>query len=233
MSLKNNLNDWYPILEPILTSDKFKTLGKFLSQEYKRKKIYPEGEDIFRAFSLCPYKDLKIVIIGQDPYHNGMANGLAFANELRTLSISPSLNNIRKELEDDYDTLIVDFDITLESWAKQGILLINTALTVPKGEPGAHAEYWKDVTASIINIIATKANNPLVFILWGKHAQGFIPTILQNDSPHEILMAAHPSPYSANNGFFGCKHFSKANQILLQNGRGQIKWFSHQGESAI
>jgi uracil-DNA glycosylase len=224
MSLKQQLNDWYPVLSDIIESDEFKELGKVLAQEYKTRKIYPEGSNIFRAFSLCKFSDLKVVIIGQDPYHNGMANGLAFANNEETLTMSPSLLNIRKELEADYDTVILDFDITLESWAKQGVLLINTALTVPEGEPLGHALLWKKTTAAIIDRIIQKTSNT-VFILWGKHAQSYQTRDMVME--HEVLISAHPSPFSASM-FFGCKHFTKTNEILKEHGRETIQWFSHQ-----
>jgi uracil-DNA glycosylase len=188
--------------------------------------IYPEEKNLFRAFQLCPKNETKIVILGQDPYHTpGKANGLAFSVNNGK---APSLTNIQKEVYTDiYQESHVEDRANLDEyiptdlspWAAQGVLLLNTALTVARGAPGSHLKLWEPFTEYIFKEIFSHMQ-PLIFMLWGKKAQKYKELI---SSQHHILEAAHPSPYSASSGFFGCKHFSKANQILSEKNQ-EICW---------
>lgn len=209
------------ILNNEFQKDYFQSLKQFILDEYCLGKIiYPPGEKIFAAFELCKFDDLKVVIIGQDPYHGeDQAHGLSFSVR-KGVDTPPSLKNIYKELKDDVN---VDFPGhgNLSHWAKQGVLLLNSVLTVEQGKPGSHADKgWEIFTDSIIKNIADAKTN-IVFILWGKYAQGKASLINSN---HYILQSAHPSPFSANNGFFGCKHFSKTNEYLISNKKPIINW---------
>lgn len=186
------------------------------------KVIYPPGNEIFAAFNETSFENTKVVVIGQDPYHGaGQAHGLCFSVN-KNIPIPPSLQNIYKELHTD----IAGFDMPqhgdLHAWAQQGILLLNATLTVEKDKAGSHqGKGWEQFTDSVIKHLATKKQN-LVFILWGKFAQS--KSGLIDGSKHLILMAAHPSPFSAYNGFFGCKHFSKTNEYLTTHGLSPINW---------
>lgn len=216
--LKEMFGDgWYNLLEPILTSNYFKRVGREVNPDkFSSKIIYPAKDDIFKAFRLTSPSTVKVVILGQDPYHDGSATGLAFSNR-SLLKISPSLKNILKEVENDiYDGLRLEQDPDLTRWADQGVLLLNTALTVEKGKPGCHAHIWDKFTRYVLSTLSqTEAG--VIYMLWGGHAKGFRDCIVEE--ANFILTATHPSPLSANRGgWFGCKHFSKTNEILKEVG---------------
>lgn len=214
MSLENAVGDWYPLLQPLLESKGFENIRtEIKTRKANGVKVMPDTRLTFRAFKECSYEKLQVVILGQDPYHDGRANGLAFANSDGLGRVSPSLRNIHKCLETDFDVLEVAFDYTLESWASQGVLLLNTALTVVKGNPGAHVELWRPFTERFIKSL-TESRDGIVFMLWGKKAQYFEKFIVGNQ---HVLKAAHPAAevYSGGKaGFFTCKHFSKANELI-------------------
>ena len=199
----------------------FKILNKKILHEKANNTVFPKGVNIFKAFELTPLNDVKVVILGQDPYHNeGQADGLCFSvNE--NISQPPSLRNIFKEIKND---LKIELPISgnLERWANQGVFLLNSILTVSKNQAASHKNFgWETFTDKVIQIISNKKEN-IIFLLWGKFAQSKLSII--DSSKHHILTAAHPSPFSAHSGFFGCKHFSKTNLILCQLGKQQIKW---------
>ena len=205
-------NKWLNKLTPLLDSKEMDNIFAELSIRKKTTKIFPNQEDIFNAFKL-PFDNIRVVILGQDPYHNdGDANGYAFATNNK--KCPPSLRNIFKEIEDDvYNGLDLNRnpkDFTLKSWVKQGVLLLNTALTVEEGKPGSHTHLWTKFTIEVIKILS-KETTALVFMLWGKKAQLYKTYIDENF--HYVLEAAHPSPL-AGGSFFGCKHFSEANKII-------------------
>lgn len=221
-------NKWLLKLTDLLDSEKtakiFAELKKVKEQGIE---IYPPQEDIFNAFKYTPYDKLKIIIIGEDPYHTpGSADGLAFSSK-GSKKCPPSLRNILIEVENDiYNELNVDRninDFTLNSWAEQGVLLLNTALTVEQGSAESHLELWTGFTVDIIKMLSND-NNGLIFMLWGSKAQAFKPFI--NQKVHHVLEAPHPLSSFARLGFIGCKHFSKANEIIEgQNGKEFIiKW---------
>lgn len=200
----------------------FLELKRFLDNETTLGKvIYPHQNLIFNAIEQCLFEEIKVVIIGQDPYHGtGQANGLAFSVNVGQ-KIPPSLRNIYKELKDD-----VGFEIPthgdLTAWAKQGVLLLNSVMTVEEGKPGSHQHKgWETFTDAVINKLSGE-NNGIVFLLWGNYAKSKIELI--DASKHKIFTAAHPSPLSAYQGFFHCKHFSKTNEYLLQQGKKPISW---------
>ena len=200
----------------------FLELKRFLDNETTLGKvIYPHQNLIFNAFEQCLLEEIKVVIIGQDPYHGtGQANGLAFSVNVGQ-KIPPSLRNIYKELKDD-----VGFEIPthgdLTAWAKQGVLLLNSVMTVEEGKPGSHQHKgWETFTDAVINKLSGE-NNGIVFLLWGNYAKSKMELI--DASKHYVLTAAHPSPLSAYQGFFHCKHFSKTNEYLLQQGKKPISW---------
>lgn len=212
--IKTQVGDWYPLLEPLFKSKGFENIRNQI-KTYKSSgvKVLPDTRMTFRAFKECQYKDVQIVILGQDPYHDGRANGLAFANSSSLGLVSPSLRNIWKSLETDFDVLEVDFDHSLESWARQGVLLLNTALTVEKGKAGSHLDLWRPFTERFITAL-TESKNGIVFMLWGKKAQYFEQFIVGNQ---HVLKAAHPAAevYSGGKaGFFTCKHFTQANELI-------------------
>lgn len=215
-------NDWDALLAPQFQSDAYRQLRQFLIQEYRTKKIYPDMYDIFNALKLTAYQDVKCVILGQDPYHGeGQAHGLSFSVR-KGIQPPPSLVNIFKEI---YDDLGIDNRGThgeLTAWAKQGVLLLNAALTVRAGQANSHRGMgWEQVTDSIISLLNQRAQ-PVVFILWGGNARAKASLIT---APHHlILQCPHPSPLSAYHGFFGCKHFSKTNAFLQQNNMTPIDW---------
>lgn len=210
-------NDWEIILISFLNET---NILNIIKKEYQTKKIYPKYEQIFRALELCSYSDTKVVILGQDPYHGDMeANGLAFSvNE--NVKITPSLRNIFKELESDLN--VKRNNTNLENWAKQGILLLNTILTVEKDKPLSHSNIgWEKITRYIIEKLNEK-NDSIIFVLWGKNAQIYKPLI--TNKKHYIIEASHPSPLSAYRGFFGSRPFSTINNILKHNNIKQIEW---------
>lgn len=213
--------NWYEILKPNFETDSYKKLEKFLQLEYKNKTIYPTPDNIFNAINHVPFEKVKVVIIGQDPYHEpNQAMGLCFSVPKQT-EVPPSLVNIFKEIKSDLGFEIPKHgDLTF--WAEQGVLLLNSVLTVEKGKANSHkGKGWEQITAKIIEKL-NERQTPLVFMLWGRNAQE-IGNVL-NRQKHLVLTAPHPSPLSAYNGFFGCKHFSKANKFLEENGQTPVDW---------
>ena len=213
---------WKALLNDEFEKDYFKSLRAFLvTEKEKGEKVYPPGAQIFAAFDHTPVENVKVVILGQDPYHGaGQAHGLCFSvnNGVRQ---PPSLQNIFKELKEDCGCEIPQSG-SLIKWADQGVLLLNATLTVRADQAGSHqGKGWETFTDTVIQNIAQQKEH-LVFILWGRFAQG--KETLIDHSKHLILKAAHPSPFSAYNGFFGCKHFSKANQYLKERGLKEINW---------
>ncbi|PAK47043.1 uracil-DNA glycosylase [Priestia megaterium] len=214
-------NDWAPLLEEEFQKDYYIQLREFLVDEYNHHTIYPDKYDIFNALHYTDYKNVKVVILGQDPYHGpNQAHGLSFSVQ-PGVKIPPSLVNIYKELKNEMDYHIPNNGY-LVKWAEQGVLLLNTVLTVRKGEANSHkGKGWEQLTDRIIELVAQK-EEPVVFLLWGKHAQAKKELI--HHSHHLILESPHPSPFSANRGFFGNNHFQRANEFLLQHGRQSIDW---------
>ena len=212
---------WYSLLENEFNKDYFNEIRSFIRQEYKNKTIFPPAKLIFNAFNLTPINKIKVVIIGQDPYHGeGQAHGLSFSVP-KDIRIPPSLLNIYKELKEDINKEIPKHGF-LESWANQGVLLLNSVLTVESGKPNSHKNIgWEKFTESVIEKISIKKDK-LVFLLWGNYAQKKEDFIDSNK--HLILKSAHPSPLSAYNGFFGSKHFSKTNNFLKKNNIEEILW---------
>jgi uracil-DNA glycosylase len=211
---------WDNYLNNIKKSDYFNNLEAHLTREYKDKTIRPDREDVYKAFELCSFDNLKIVILGKDPYPNKYATGLAFANpEYLTSNISPSLTKIKECVEDTiYKGLNLDFDITLESWAKQGVLLLNTALTVQHGVIGSHQYMWEPFITTVVRIISKYKEN-VIFMLWGEDAKYYKKFI--NEDKHHIMEYVHPSYASRNNIKWECNHFLKADLLLKDN---KIKW---------
>lgn len=217
IKLKRN---WYELLKNEFDKPYFKDLQAFLDKEYATKTIYPSSENIFNALNFTTFDNVKVVIIGQDPYHEpGQAQGLSFSVP-SDVEIPPSLVNIMKEIEDDLAiTPIASGD--LSRWAKQGVLLLNTTLTVRRGQANSHRGHgWEEFTGQIIKLLGQR-EKPIVFMLWGANAQSFASQI---PAQHLVLKAPHPSPLSAYRGFFGCKHFSKCNEFLVKNGETPIDW---------
>ena len=212
---------WHNVLKKEFSKDYFKKLISIIINEYNNKDIFPPYNLIFNAFNLTKLKKIKVVIIGQDPYHEtGQANGLCFSVSNKQ-EIPPSLRNIFKELKDDMN-INTPNNGSLNNWAKEGVFLLNTILTVESGRANSHKGIgWGTFTDSVIKIINLKMNN-IVFLLWGKHAHD--KENLINSNKHLILKASHPSPLSSYRSFFGCKHFSKTNKYLLDNGKKVIKW---------
>jgi uracil-DNA glycosylase len=199
----------------------FTQLIDFVKQEYQTQTVYPPGKEIFRAFDCCDFDDVKVVIIGQDPYHGvGQANGLCFSVR-DGIKMPPSLVNIFKELHNDIAKPIPQSG-DLGLWAKQGVLLLNATLTVRSSSPGSHQNKgWESFTDAAIKKISDEKEN-VVYLLWGAYAQKKGEFI--NRQKNLVLMSAHPSPFSADRGFFGCKHFSKANEYLKSKGMTEISW---------
>lgn len=228
-NMQSRLGDWWPVLKPIFDSQRFVTLREALKTEYENFRCYPSPGNVFRAFELTQFHDLRVVILGQDPYHNGIATGLAFATN--NGKMSPSLRNIVKELYDSYGMEVsADFDTSLEDWAKQGVLLLNTSLTVREKQPNSHKEIWDGFTLQVIKRIIANHRN-IVFVGWGKDAAGLITKAYvkspeseqlmslfpEDTTSHYVLTAPHPAAeaYSGGKaGFFGCNHFLKINQYL-------------------
>ncbi|QOS98289.1 uracil-DNA glycosylase [Brevibacterium sp. JNUCC-42] len=214
-------NDWAPLLESEFQKPYYLHLREFLRNEYAIKTVYPDKYDIFNALHHTPYQNTKVVILGQDPYHGpNQAHGLSFSVN-SGIKTPPSLVNIYKELRDDLGCSIPNHGY-LVSWAKQGVLLLNTVLTVRDGEANSHkGRGWELFTNRVIEEI-NKRDKPVVFILWGRNAQDKKSMIDTNR--HYVLESVHPSPLSASRGFFGTKPFSKANQFLLEMGEEAIDW---------
>ena len=213
---------WKTVLKEEFNKVYFQQIVSFLKTEKALgKKIYPPGPSIFNAFNETPFDKVKVVILGQDPYHGeGQAHGLSFSVP-PGIKPPPSLVNIFKELHEDLG-IPIPLSGDLSKWAKQGVLLLNAALTVRAGEPFSHAKYgWAAFTDAVIKTISDQKTG-VIFLLWGKFAQE--KQALIDETKHFILKAAHPSPFSADKGFFGCKHFSKTNQLLMQNDQQPIDW---------
>jgi uracil-DNA glycosylase len=213
---------WLEVLSDEFNKPYFKALKSFLTEEKSRYAVYPPGSLIFNALNLTPFNKVKVVIIGQDPYHGpGQAHGLCFSVQ-SGIKQPPSLVNIFKEIRDDLGISMSGNNGNLESWAKQGVLLLNATLTVRARQAGSHQNKgWEQFTDRIIAELANN-NEGLVFLLWGRYAQN--KAALVSSTKHHILKAAHPSPFSAYNGFMGCKHFSQANTYLMQQGKEPINW---------
>ncbi len=216
---------WQPALAPLLQSREARRLGGFLkAEEANGKRIYPPRGSRLRALELTPLNDVRAVILGQDPYHGpGQAHGLCFSVP-DGVRIPPSLVNIYKEIAEDLGLPRAQHG-NLESWARQGVLLLNNALTVEEGRAGSHQNMgWEAITDAAVAAVAAK-DEPCVFMLWGSHARRKAERVADlSHSRHLVLTAPHPSPLSAHSGFFGCRHFSKANAFLEENGRGSIDW---------
>ena len=214
-------NDWDEILKDEWEKPYYKALRNFLKKEYFTQKIYPEMNDIFNALKFTSFEDTKVVIIGQDPYHGiGQAHGLCFSVKKGVVP-PPSLKNIFKELASDIGKEIPSHG-ELTDWAKQGVLLLNAVLTVREGQPTSHAKMgWETFTDRVISEL-NKKETPVVFLLWGAYAQKKAEII--TNPIHKKLVSVHPSPLSASRGFFGCKHFSKTNQLLKSADLGEINW---------
>lgn len=214
-------NDWLAPLSEEFKKPYYKELYQKVAQEYNTTKVFPAPDDIFTAFDLTPLKDVKVVILGQDPYHNdGQAHGLCFSVKPE-VDIPPSLVNIYKELADDLGCAIPNNGYLIK-WAKQGVLLLNTVLTVRAHQANSHRGIgWEQFTDAVIAAV-NKEDRPIVFLLWGKPAQ--TKKAMLNNPKHLILEAPHPSPLSSYRGFFGCKHFSKTNAFLIEHGLEPIDW---------
>lgn len=215
-------NDWDALLAPEFESESYQQLRRFLITEYRTKTVYPDMYDIFNALKYTPYHAVKAVIIGQDPYHNeGQAHGLSFSVR-RGIAPPPSLVNIFKELKDDLGIDNLGRHGELTAWAEQGVLLLNAALTVRAGQANSHRGMgWEQVTDAVIRHL-NQREQPVVFLLWGANARA--KTALITEPRHLVLTCAHPSPLSAYQGFFGCRHFSQTNRFLEQNGIAPIDW---------
>ncbi len=212
---------WITYLANEFESEYMKNLSRFLKEEKKTKIIYPLGSKIFNAFNLTPFKEVKVVILGQDPYHGpNQANGLSFSVK-DNIPIPPSLKNIFLELFNDLGIKPTNSGC-LERWSKQGVLLLNTCLTVEKGKPASHRNIgWEQFTTSVLKRLNENKKN-VVYILWGNHAKERADVI--DNTKNKIIISAHPSPYSANNGFFGSKPFSRANEYLFSTNQSIINW---------
>jgi len=217
-------NDWQEALKAEYAKPYYKQLYQFVNEEYRTRKIFPPGNDIFNAFHLTPLNQVKAVILGQDPYHNdGQAHGLCFSVN-KGVEIPPSLVNIYKELHDDIGFMIPDHGCLTER-AEQGVLLLHTALTVRAHQANSHRNVgWEQFTDAAIKVL-NEQDRPIVFMLWGRPARE--KKKLLTNPQHLILEAAHPSPLSAYNGFFGCRHFSKCNQFLVSKGVEPVNWQIH------
>jgi len=212
---------WREALNAEFQSPYFKELKEFLIAERERFTLYPPGRQIFHAFQLTPFHSVRVVLLGQDPYHGaGQAHGLCFSVP-GGVAQPPSLVNIFKEIRNDLGFPVPSHG-NLEKWARQGVLLLNATLTVRAGQPGSHQKKgWETFTDAVIRLLSDKRVG-LVFLLWGKFAQE--KEALIDTNRHYVLKAAHPSPYSASNGFFGCRHFSRTNEILSRHGLEPVDW---------
>ncbi|MDB5189875.1 MAG: Uracil-DNA glycosylase [Parcubacteria group bacterium] len=215
---------WKKVLEPEFDKPYFKDLATFVKDEYHSTTVYPKPADLFKAFELTPFNDVRVVIIGQDPYHGrGQAMGLSFAVPSGA-TIPPSLRNIYIEIASDLGKPLEHNDGDLSRWAKQGVLLLNATLTVRAGAAGSHQGYgWEHFTDMAIKALSDKREH-LVFILWGNYARAKAASGLIDRTKHLVLESPHPSPFSANNGFFGSKPFSKTNQYLEEHELEPIDW---------
>jgi len=216
---------WHAKLKDEIAQPYVRELKEFLAEEKRRgMEVYPQEPQVFNAFLYTPFDQVKVVIMGQDPYHGvGQAHGLSFSVPCG-VRCPPSLKNIFTELNDDLN-IPISHDGCLSKWAKQGVLLLNATLTVRAGEPRSHyGKGWERFTDAVVSKLVER-DDPVVFILWGKSAQEKCENILQHEKKgHAVLTAAHPSPYSAHSGFFGCRHFSKTNKFLEKWGKAPIDW---------
>ena len=215
-------NDWLQAVGGEFRKPYYKELYDFVKEEYSTRVIYPPADDIFNALHLTPLKEVKVVILGQDPYHNEhQAHGLSFSVLPDQREIPPSLQNIYKELHDDLGCYIPDNGY-LEKWARQGVLMLNTVLTVRAHQANSHQGHgWEQFTDAILEAV-NQEDRPIVYLLWGRPAQSKIPRL--TNPKHLILKAPHPSPLSAYRGFFGCRHFSQTNAFLESHGAAPIDW---------
>jgi len=223
---------WKGVLEAEFEKEYMKKLRSFLqSQQEQKRIIYPGNSLIFNAFNHTPFEKVKVVIIGQDPYHGAnQAHGLSFSVQ-KGVPIPPSLQNIFKELQAEYKDFQFPKYGDLSSWADQGVLLLNATLTVEASKAGSHQNQgWEKFTDQVIRTLSEQRIG-IVFLLWGKYAQAKAGLIDQNK--HQVLMAAHPSPFSAYNGFFGCNHFIKTNEYLERNGEKGIDWGKLENEQIV
>ena len=213
---------WQSVLADYFEKDEFKKLSEKVRADYldESKVVYPPPKDLFRAFNETPFNKVKVVILGQDPYHNPhQAHGLCFSVP-KGVPAPPSLQNIFKEIENDTGTKRTNTDLT--DWARQGVFLLNAVLSVLKNQPTSHSNLgWEEFTDEVIRTVSEKREH-IVFMLWGAYARS--KKNLIDESKHLILEAPHPSPLSAHRGFFGCKHFSKANEYLKKQGKKPINW---------
>ncbi|WP_346318161.1 uracil-DNA glycosylase [Chitinophaga sp. YIM B06452] len=215
-------SSWKEALKDEFQKSYFEQIVMFLKHEKALgKTIYPQGSQIFNAFDKTPFDNVRVVILGQDPYHGpGQAHGLCFSVQ-KGVKPPPSLVNIYKEMNTDLGIPIAQTG-DLTPWAESGVLLLNAILTVRDGEPASHSKIgWETFTDAVIRTISNKKEG-VVFMLWGKFAQD--KQVLIDGTQHHILKAAHPSPFSADKGFFGCKHFSKANELLIRQGKEPVNW---------
>lgn len=214
-------NDWAEVLDEEFEKPYYKELREFLKHAYASERVYPPMEDIYNALRVTPYASTKVVILGQDPYHGpGQAHGLSFSVR-PGVQPPPSLLNIFKEMESDIGCARPNHGCLL-GWAEQGVLLLNTTLTVAQGRPKSHAGHgWETLTDAIIAKLSAR-QTPMVFILWGAHAQSKVALI--DTYRHHIIKSPHPSPLSASRGFFGSRPFSRANAYLIQDGLDPIDW---------
>ncbi|MGB3184020.1 MAG: uracil-DNA glycosylase [Cyclobacteriaceae bacterium] len=212
---------WKEKLAPEFSKPYFQNLVAFVKNEYSRYTVYPPGKRIFAAFDHCPFDQVRVVIIGQDPYHGpGQANGLCFSVR-DGMPMPPSLVNVFKEIKSDLGREIPPSG-NLERWADQGVLLLNATLTVRANSAGSHQKKgWEEFTDAVIRTVSAEKDD-VVFLLWGAYAQKKGEII--DEGKHCVLKSAHPSPFAANRGFFGNKHFSQANAYLAENGKPQIDW---------
>ena len=215
-------NDWLPALKAEFGKPYYKDLYTFVKNEYATHVVYPPADDIFNAFHFTPLSEVKVVILGQDPYHNvNQAHGLCFSVPVSQKEIPPSLQNIYKELQDDCGCFIPNNGY-LEKWARQGVLLLNTVLTVRAHQANSHQNKgWEVFTDAVINAVNAQ-DRPIVYLLWGSPARR--KKEMLTNPKHLILEAPHPSPLSAYRGFFGCNHFSQANHFLEEGGLPPIDW---------
>lgn len=214
-------NDWLEAINDEFKKPYYKELYNFVKEEYSKTVVYPPADDIFNAFHFTPLSEVKVLILGQDPYHNvNQAHGLSFSVKPGE-DIPPSLKNIYQELHDDMNCYVPNNGF-LEKWAKEGVLLLNTVLTVRAHQANSHqGKGWERFTDAVINAV-NEQDRPIVYMLWGKPAQS--KASMLTNPKHLILKAPHPSPLSAFRGFFGCKHFSQANEFLEKNGIEPIDW---------
>lgn len=215
------MHTWNELFTEEEGKEYYRNLMKFLDEEYKNKTVYPPREDLFTCFHACPYEEVKVVILGQDPYHQpNQAHGLCFSVR-KGVKLPPSLKNIYKELKSDLDIDMPSHGYLMD-WAKQGVFMMNAVMSVEAGKAGSHRKKgWETFTDTVIEKL-NEHEQGIVFILWGNWAQN--KAALITNPQHKILCAPHPSPLSAYHGFFGCKVFSKTNALLKEMGRDEIQW---------